>query len=180
MTTQKTARFVIAKDVKTLDKQISNAIQTANTMKFQVQQAALSIIFHAYTHKDYSRAQVLVDGLGNGVNCNALVEWFVQFGGLIVDEENKCFGGWKGQDHIKANIEQAKTTMWYDLKVQSPFKGFNLNDEINKLLVKANKMQALVDKGDEKASEIEMNTKQLAALQAIMTGNASVESATKH
>ena len=164
--------YTIAKNVKQLDAQIETAIQSANTMKAAVQQAAVSIIFHAFTHGDYTRAQTLVDGLGNGINSKAIVEWFVQFGGLTIDEENKCFGGWKGKDYIKANIETAKSTMWYDLKVQAPFKGFDLNDEIAKLLKKATAMAAEVEKGSEKAASIKCDLKTLAALTTLSTAPA--------
>ena len=164
--------YKIAKNVKELDTQIETAIQSANTMKAAVQQAAVSIIFHAFAHGDYTRAQTLVDGLGNGINSKAIVEWFVQFGGLTIDEENKCFGGWKGKDYIKANIETAKSTMWYDLKVQAPFKGFDLNDEIAKLLKKATAMAAEVEKGSEKAASIKCDLKTLAALTTLSTAPA--------
>ena len=125
--------YKLAKTVKELDRQIELAIQSANTMKNRVQVAAVSILAHAEAHGDYTRAAVLVDGLGQGINGAALVEFFVKFGGLVVDAEEGGFSGWSGKEYIAENFEAAKAQPWFELKAVNPWAGYNLEDALTKL-----------------------------------------------
>ena len=53
---------------KNVDQLIATAISSSNTMRKNVQIAAVHVLIHAAQHGDYSKAQILVDGLGDGVN----------------------------------------------------------------------------------------------------------------
>ena len=141
--------YKLAKNAAELDRQIVLAIESANTMKNRVQVAAVSILNHAFLHGDYTRAAVLVDGLGAGINGTALVEFFVKFGGLVVDAEEGGFSGWKGNEYIKENFDAAKAQPWFELKPVSPWAGYNLEDELTKLINKHTSMLKKIHKLEE-------------------------------
>lgn len=127
-------KYVFAKDAAGLEKIHASAIRSVAKARVNVQIAAVATIRHAWEHGDYSYAQKLVEGLGNTINGAALVEWFVQYGGLKINAEGKGFGGWSGKDYIEQNFEAAKAKMWWELKKQSPFKGFDLEAALQKVL----------------------------------------------
>lgn len=147
-------KYVFAKDVKELEKLQAKAIKSVQSARVAVQIAAVATIRHAYEHGDWTYAQTLVDGLGNTINGAALVEWFKKYGGLQADDNG--FIGWNGKDHIKNNFEEAKATMWWDLKKANPFKGFNLEQALQQVIKQHNaakeKMDALSDEDKEKVS----------------------------
>lgn len=126
--------YTLPKNAAQLAVIIADAVMSANTMKEKVQQAAVAILHHAYQHGDYTKANDLVDGLGHGVKRDSLVAFFVELGGLTIGEDAKGFSGWKGKDHIKANFEAAKSTMWYEFKKEEAFKGYKLEDKIINLI----------------------------------------------
>lgn len=125
-------KYVFAKTAADLEKIQSKAVKSVQSARAQVQIAAVATIRHAYEHGDWSYAQKLVDALGNTINGAALVEWFKVYGGLNVGDEG--FTGWKGKDHIKDNFEDAKSKMWWELKVKNPYKGFSLEDALKKVI----------------------------------------------
>ena len=105
--------YTFAKNGSDLNKIIDSAIASANTMKKKVQVATVAIIKHTADNGDYTGFNRLVDGLGKGVNTNALIEYIVAFTGLVVDEENKCFTGKVVKKFFTAKFCDAKATMWY-------------------------------------------------------------------
>lgn len=137
---------VMGKKAKGIGVLIEDAIKSKKTMQERVQQAAIGVLFHAEEHGDYSYAQVLVDGLGNGINSRALVEFFVKYGGLVVDEEESGFSGWAGAEYIRKNFAQAKATPWWELKKKNPYAGFNLLDELAKVVKKAGNANSKLEK----------------------------------
>ena len=122
------------KALNDVDGSIKAAIASFGKTKNLVQVAAVAILIHAEKCGDYSKANTLIEGLV-GLNQAALVEFFVQFGGLTVSEGAKKFDGWNGKSAVK--VEEGKGVMWYDLKKQNPWAGFNLKAEMLKLVKKA-------------------------------------------
>jgi hypothetical protein len=129
---------LFGKNPVSVDQAIKSAITSVKKLKDSVQVAAIAILIHAEKCGDYRKANELIEGLGNGVNQKALVEFFAKFGGFIISEEEKKFTGWSGADHIRSNFEKAKETAWYSLKQQKPFEGFNLDEAIQALIKRAN------------------------------------------
>jgi hypothetical protein len=138
--------YRLAANVAELDKMVENAIASANTMRKRVQVVAIAILAHAEKHGDYTRAQTLIEGLGHGVNMKALVEFFVRFGGLVVDSEEGGFCDWKGSEYIRENFQNAKATMWWELKPQNPWQGFDLETELVKLIKRAQTAEKRIEK----------------------------------
>lgn len=137
-----TVKYTAFKDAAALDKAIEATVKKAHSLRNEIQNVAVGIILHAYHHGDYTRAESFTHQLGEGVRGKALVDWFVQFGGLIVGEHEdgkSGFVGWKGADFIKENIDKAKATMWWTCKPEAAFEGFDLQDALEKLIAKAEK-----------------------------------------
>lgn len=167
------------KNAKTVDQLIQAAITSANTMRAKVQVAAVAVLIHAEKHGDYTKANDLVNGLGDGVNGAALVEWFCKFGGLKVDTETpeNGFTGWNGKEHIRANFSSAKAEMWWNLKKSSPWAGFNDIEAAKKVLtgysnalkkVRAAEVEGDDAKAEELKANITANTAFLAELDALI------------
>lgn len=127
-------KYVMPKDATELAKLCNKAVKSVQSARVSVQQAAVGVLFHAYKHGDYSAANTLVTDLGNTINGKALVEFFVKFGGLKVDEEKGAFIGWSGAKFIEDAFNDSKATMWWDLKQQQPFKGFDLEAALQRVL----------------------------------------------
>lgn len=130
-------KYVITKNADELKTLISETIGYAKTMQEKVQICAVAILAHAEKHGDWTKANDLVNGLPNGVKRDSLVAYFEQNGGLISGDDG--FVAWSGADKIRKQFNDAKTKMWWTYKVKSPFSGFNLDDEIEKLIEKAQK-----------------------------------------
>jgi hypothetical protein len=132
---------------------IDQAIQHTKTMRESIQHAALLIIIHAHKCGDYSKANALINGLGDGVRKASLVDWFVKHGGLIIDEKAaNGFTSWQGKEFIADKFEAGKAKPWYECKPEGngfgrergPSKGYDLEEDIKKLLNKASKQRAKV------------------------------------
>lgn len=128
----KAIKYVFAKDAAGLEKIQAAAVKSVHSARVSVQVAAVATIRHAYEHGDWSYAGKLVEALGNTINGKALVEWFKLYGGLKTDDTG--FIGWSGKEFIEANFEKAKAGMWWELKAASPFKGFDLEAALQKIV----------------------------------------------
>lgn len=127
-------KYILPKDAAELNKMCEQAVKSVQTARTRIQQAAIGVLHHAYKHGDYSAANTLVQGLGNTINGKALVEFFVRFGGLTINAEGKAFDSWKGKQHIEDNFTEAKATMWWDLKQQQAFKGFDIEAALQRII----------------------------------------------
>ena len=157
-----------------VDKAIATAIKSVKRGRVDVQKAAIAVLVHSYQHGDYSKANELVTGLGNSVNATSLVAFFVEYGGLTVDEEAQCFNGWNGKAYIADKLEDAKDTMWWKLKKANPFKGFNLNGQLVSLVSSYNKAvkkeASLVSNGAEDIAEVSADEDTIRLLSALSQG----------
>ena len=135
-----------------VDKAIADAIASVGTMKKKVQIACVSILQHAVEHGDYSKAGTLIEGC-TGVNQTAIVEWFRVYGGLEVTD-GEGFTGWQGADYIRERFQEAKKVMWFDLKKQSPYKGFNNIQAVMAVLNSTEKARKTAQSDAEKAEKI--------------------------
>ena len=138
----KAIKYVFAKDVAGLEKIQASAVKSVQNARVSVQIAAVATIRHAFEHGDWTYAGKLVTALGNTINGKALVEWFKLYGGLKTDDTG--FTGWAGKEYIQANFEKAKAGMWWELKATSPFKGFDLEAALQKVIKDHNAIQEKV------------------------------------
>lgn len=159
-------QYVMPKNAKELEAIHSTAIQSVNTARVNVQIAAVATLRHAYVHGDWTYAQKLVDGLGNTINGKALVEWFKVYGGLEVGDEG--FIAWSGKDYIKEKFQEAKEKMWWDLKIANPYKGFNLEEALQRVLKDHAKAKDQLAKLPEDQKEKVVLTANEATIQAVL------------
>ena len=161
--------YTLPKNNKELSVLIASAIGAAQSMRDKVQQAAVGILYHAYKHGDWTKANDLVDGLGHGVKRDSLVAFFVRFGGLTVSEEDKAFTAWKGTQHIKDNFDEAKSKMWYDFKKVNPFQGYSLEAELQKLMKRHTTMVKKAASMSEEEQALVKTTASQATIDALLS-----------
>lgn len=159
-------KYVFAKNAADLEKIQATAVKSVQSARVKVQIAAVATIRHAWEHGDYTYAQKLVDALGNTINGAALVEWFKVYGGLTTGDEG--FTGWSGKKHIEDRFEDAKGKMWWELKVKNPFKGYSLEDALQKVLADHAKIVKGMDKmNDEEKAKVSVEVND-ATIQAVL------------
>lgn len=148
-------KYVFAKNAADLEKIQSIAVKSVASARVKVQIAAVATIRHAWEHGDWTYAQKLVDALGNTINGAALVEWFKVYGGLESSDEG--FTGWKGKKHIEDKFEEAKSKMWWELKVKNPFKGYSLEEALKKVIANHEDMKKkVVGMTEEEQKKVDM------------------------
>lgn len=171
-------------DLKALKKAMDKVIADSKSLQANIQVVAWGCLRHAVEHKDWTVANTLVNKfvkeLGDGVRKVALIEWF-KLAGLTVNEEGSGFAGWSGAEYIVDNADMLKKTMWWKLKPVNPFKGFDLNEEIKRLIEKAEKQAAAKAEAEqgtakkdakvatkEDAEKINIDTELLAKLRSLV------------
>lgn len=150
-------KYILPKDANELGKLRASAIRAAGSARTKIQIAAVATLHHAYVHGDWTQANNLVQGLSEGgIRRDALTQWFVTYGGLTigtaeVEGKNvKQFTGWSGKEYIKEYFNEAKSNFWDKAKKEAdPFKEFDLQAELTKLLARAGKALKAVEGQDE-------------------------------
>ena len=159
-------KYTFAKNAAELEAIQAKAVKSINSARVSVQIAAVATIRHAFEHGDWSYAAKLVDALGNTINGSALVEWFKLYGGLKTDDNGFC--GWSGKDHIEAGFQEAKAKMWWELKPKNPYKGFVLEDALQKVLADHAKAQKdMLKLSDEDKAKVKLVVND-ATIQAVL------------
>lgn len=152
--------------VKELDKAIAAVIDASKGLQDNIQAVAVGIMVHCYKHGDFTRAQTLVDGLGQGVRRAALVEWFHACG-LKVDEKEQRFNGFN-KAKMEDKFEKLKSTPWYTLKPERPFMGFDMQAELERLIKKAERaMKTAADTPDLDAALMKVTPDQIKSLRSL-------------
>ncbi len=125
---------------KQLSDLINESINTVKSMQEKVQVTAMAIVVYAESCGDYRGANDLLAGIdGTGVRKNALIEWFNKFLGVEFNEDKQMFMGKLDKEAIRKNKDKAQNTMWWSLKPEPAYKGFDLMEEIAKLVKRAEK-----------------------------------------
>lgn len=167
-------KYVIAKNDADLNLIQGRAVKATHKARDLVQIALVATVIHLAQHGNRTVADQFVAGLGNTVNSAAVVEWFVQFGGLTVNEEGNGFGGWQGADYIKDNLNReggAKSTMWWELKKVNPFKGYNADAAIALLIKNYKAMQTKASKEDVDNINLTISDESIKALLSLTSFN---------
>lgn len=180
---------VTGKKAVSVDKLIDLAVASGKTMRERVQQAVVGIAYHAQKHNDPNTAKEwanrLVNELGNGVNAHTLITFMTKHLGLVVGQETTidektgkekkvdCFVDWKGGQHIRENWEDIKSKPWWEASQAKPWAGFNLEEELAKLLQRANNANVKAEKlrkegKDEEAAKVDAPIEVIRAVQAAM------------
>lgn len=153
---------------------VNKAIAAANTMKQKVQYAAIALMVVSVKDAEGSikAANDLVHGLGQGVKAEGLVKFMVDKCGFRVGADKKDgFISVKSEQWIRDNLEAAKAVGWWTYAPATPFKGFVLNDELNKIIKRAKAAVETAQKDETKAAQIEVDLDMIETLQALIGGN---------
>lgn len=116
---------------------VESVCADSKSLQSRIHDAAVEIMLHAFHHEDFSMANTLVNGLGTGIRAKALVDWFVA-AGLKVNEKDRAFVGMNAAK-IEDKFQKMKAKPWFELKVENPFEGFDIDAEISRLIKKARK-----------------------------------------
>lgn len=154
------------KNAKGVDALIADAVKSAKTMREKTQVAAVAVLMHAAKCGDYTKADVLVKGMGQGVHAQALVQWFEVFGGLVIvdvkDADGKVvdkkFGQWKGKDFLETQFNKnngPKQTAWWSFHNPKPYGGFDFMDYLRKGLAQADKAMQKINDAAEAGDDAE-------------------------
>lgn len=154
---------------KSVDELIEAAFGGIKKARNSVQVAAVAVLMHAQKTGDYSKAQVLVDGVqSHGVYAQSLVAWFVEYGGLVVDEE-RGFVDWQKADYIKDKFQEAKKAEWWEMvKLPNAYKGMDFKAKLVKLLEQADKALQHAANKPEDAELVNIDEDMLNAVKALV------------
>lgn len=175
----KATNVAIAKPTMTakqLDAAIVSVQDDSKTLQQRIQDVAVEIMLHCYKHNDFSRAQILVDGLGDGMRKKGLVGWFNKVG-LDVNQESGSFNGFK-RNIMERNWAEYLTKGWWTCQPEKPFKLWDFDAELARLIKMAEK-KATEDATARKQHEVEgteyqpmvanLTAERLAALKQLVT-----------
>ena len=177
-------RYPAMTTLSELDTAIAGAIDAAKTMKKKVQYAAIGCMILAGragkdedSGKDYAelacdKANYLVEQVGAGVKGEGLVKFLVYMCGFKVNEAAKKEGfvDVAGESWIRAHLEDAKAKAWFDYAPATPFKGFNLMEELNRVMKQADQAVKLADGDEAKAELIEVDRDMLEIVHSLLGG----------
>lgn len=102
----------------------------------QVHQAAVSALYHAGEHGDVTGMKRLIDVLPGFARRNALIAWAIAFGKFAPSEDGKSVDYAK---HATTDLEKGEATPFWEFKPEAPFKPFDLQAELAKLVARAEK-----------------------------------------
>ena len=133
----------VAMSTEELTKYNKTTCINAKTLKNRIQIGSVAILMHVGKHGNKPQAcklaNDLVNGLGQGIQCGALIDWFIEFG-MVVGDDGKAFAD-IDLDKVKANFQKAKATHWSTFAPVTPWSGFSLQDKLEALLKAAGKAQ---------------------------------------
>ena len=159
--------YIMAKiTLKTVQKRILTAQTTTQQARVDVQKALLGLVEHVAVHGD--KNVILTNApdwikSAHGLNRKAMVDFLVKFGGVVVEGSE-----FVADKNSKADFKAAKDTDWWTLKVDQPFKGFDLDAKIAALIKEAVKAVETAEKGgDNIKALVKVDVKTLTKLQAV-------------
>lgn len=139
---------------------VAKAVKDYQKGRRGVQNASVLVLIHAAKHGDYSQSQILCDGVGS----KSLVEWFKDFGGLVVEGDK--FVGWSGADHIRDNFEQAKAQMYWEYKAVNIWGGQDDLKAAKALVTKHKAAEKIVSEDATLLSKAKFDTVLIAEIEA--------------
>jgi len=180
-------KYVMPKTAADLDKVQDKAIRAANNARNLIQIALIATVHHLAINHDVRVARRLVDGLHETVRGKALVQFLTKYGCLTVGEVEvedpitakkskiTTFTGIVGNadEHnakVREVFEEAKETMWWSLKPENPYKGFDLQTYLANGLAQVQKAAKLIEEGKAPPTALstDVNDKTIRALLALV------------
>lgn len=175
-------------DIAAVEEILGKAIESAKTMKRRIQYGSIACMIvaawqgkceqeGAYKGMDWAevaciKANYLVNEVGSGVHGAALVKYLVFQCGFKINEAAKKEGfvDVANKAWICEHLEAAKAKPWFDYKAPNPFKGFDMMEDLRKLINKSDTMAATADADKKKAKTIEVDRDMLEVLHSLIAG----------
>lgn len=107
--------FNLITDAKALGSLIKSIGNRGKLLDRDLHQAAVSALFHAYTHRSTAATQQLLDAMGKAGRKGALKTWLFHFGCFEFKEDGKTLGivkAMKAADFDKIKVEAIDTPFW--------------------------------------------------------------------
>ena len=175
-------RYQTFKTFADVEAAVLKGIESANTMRQRVQYAAVALMVgstfedEAEAEKTHAEMAVelankLVTELGKGVKAEGLVKFLVDKGGFRLNAEGKALESVKNAEWIRANLQAAKDTPWWTYAPATPFAGFQLNEELRKIIKRAKSAVDTARKDESKAAKIAVDENMITVLEALVGGN---------
>ncbi len=163
-------RYVNLTTGTTLIDYINETCVRANKLKDRIQVAAVGCLMHLGKHGNKPHvceaATGLINGLGQGIQTKALIEWFIEFGLIIDNEKGESFVD-ANIDKLKEKFEEAKKTHWVSFAPKKAWAGFSFDDKLEALFKGAEEAQARALKSEEEAQVVDIDTNKLQVMQFI-------------
>ena len=166
-------RYQTFNSIEEVEAAVLKGIESATTMRTRVQYAAVALMIGSTfdATKAVELANKLAHELGNGVKAEGLVKFLVDKAGFRLNAEGKAFESVKGEEWIRANLESAKQTPWWTYAPATPFKGFQLNEEIRGIIKRAKAAAKRAAKNEKDAKLISVDENMITVLEALVGGN---------
>lgn len=147
-----------------LTAQIEDAVQHWTKGREKIQHALVGIC--SYTHMSGSKDHLarltnsLIDGLGDGINANAIRQWAVEHLGMHLNSNtNKMVPGKKAPEDFDTKV--ASGVKWWTLAPQKPYV-FDLNSAVMSLLKQAEgAAEKAAKKGGDSKADVDPETLQM-------------------
>lgn len=169
-TTTKAQSTAQATALVSLEAMIAETIVNWTTARDGVQKSLIGVLSFVHLTKSQDHAarlvNVLLDGMGDGINGNAIREWCGLHLNMILNKENKLSCKKFDIKAFSTTKAAAAAAPWYKLKIQKPVL-FDLDAQIVALLKKAKTAAAKSKEDLVEGSSIVVGDAGLKALSAI-------------
>lgn len=121
---------------KNVRNQIALVKSRAKKLDDQIHIIAVSCLYHADKHGDVTLMQELIESMGKSQRRNAVIAWASAYGKFQPNEKGKNVDYCRGN---ATDIEAAKNESPWDFKPEQPFKAFDMEVELKKLIKRSAK-----------------------------------------
>lgn len=147
-----------------LFKTIEAAFKAETSARHKIQTALVAIALHAWKCGDWESGLNYLMDKEDGIKLGrrGAVAWACKFIGLTLvpsigkdgkPTKAKKFGGFKGKEYIKANFQEAKATMYWDLEPKDEFTGYDANDKMRAAIASIRTVQGKLERDEYTAEE---------------------------
>jgi hypothetical protein len=162
-------RYVNLNNGTTLAAYIAETCVRANKLKDRIQVAAVGIMAHTGTHRNIPQGvkylNDLTKGLGQGIQVQALVDWFCEFGGVFSSETNEFVS--IDLTVLSAKHVESKQVHWVSFAPAPIYKGYDDNAKLDAYIKAANEAAETKRTDSEKAGQITVDLNRLSVITAI-------------
>ena len=129
-------KVTIVTDAAKLNTLLDSIKKSGAKLEQDIHTAAVSALDHAAQHGNIGFMTRLIDVLPGFSRRNALIAWAIEFGPFKPSEDGKSV---EHDKHGKVDLSSGEKTPFWEFKPEAPFKPFDLQAELAKLVKRAEK-----------------------------------------